>query len=819
MDETTRVSGESIPDAQGGRVGEHVHQLLNLARALIHATTTSPAGTTTTSPAEDEAVSDGGETSRAASPAFLSGAPFGVDLSGLTDQECVGWAQDLERLAHFQQALAVQVASEVTHRTVAGRYSALGVRGPVDMLTQSLKVSVSEASRRIALGDVVFPSPDVITGALVPALQPVVGDAFFTGRFGAEQAVIVSKFVAEAGQLLSDGRISVEKRDEVEASLVESAATEDPDFLRRIGNRIMIILDPDGQKPGPAELRAKQGIMFRKARRGLVGFSGHLTIEQYEIMLTTVGRFANPNHHKNINPTTTDTNGGVSDGMTGESGFFTTVTDPLTGESAVVSGETLGRLWADGISDLTNYPTNNKTNGTTNGGSDNSGDSNDRDGAGAGNGNSGSDGAGKDNSNTGVGGGKFSFINPPVPEPATVVQPTLWLPNMKVSSEPPAPATGQQPRLWLPDTASLREPPAPTSPPDLPSGSAPPFTTASEVDAAAQHPVDGSGVGVGPADSKTSGSVVPDSSPGSDTAAPESSEGSDVNGSAWVGWESIWDDSGPLIPLPPEETSTGGGTSDSGTASTAGASAPFAGGVGYLGSGGVWIPAPGSGEMLEGLDPIDPESTDRVVADDRSYPQKLLDGIIDCLQLAARTGELPLNGGLKAQLIITTSQEDLERRDGRGTAFTVHSGPVPLSLFDQSLCDPEITRLTYGVGQEILSVGRAERLFTPPQRKILLARDLGCCFPDCTALAVWCEAHHIIPWQEGGETNINNAALLCSKHHSQIHHSDWSMELIHGTPFFTAPYLLDPSETLRRNTFHHGLPRPNYPELRSQGWN
>ncbi|WP_449372948.1 DUF222 domain-containing protein [Arthrobacter psychrolactophilus] len=282
-----------------------------------------------------------------------------------------------------------------------------------------------------------------------------------------------------------------------------------------------------------------------------------------------------------------------------------------------------------------------------------------------------------------------------------------------------------------------------------------------------------------------------------------------------------------MIPLPPEETATGG-ASDSGTASTAGTasgggvggdSAPFAGGVGYLGSGGVWIPAPGSGEMLEGLDPIDPESTDRVVADDRSYPQKLLDGIIDCLQLAARTGELPLNGGLKAQLIITTSQEDLERRDGRGTAFTVHSGPVPLSLFDQSLCDPEITRLTYGVGQEILSVGRAERLFTPPQRKILLARDLGCCFPDCTALAVWCEAHHIIPWQEGGETNINNAALLCSKHHSQIHHSDWSMELIHGTPFFTAPYLLDPSETLRRNTFHHGLPRPNYPELRSQGWN
>ncbi|WP_449372949.1 hypothetical protein [Arthrobacter psychrolactophilus] len=212
-------------------------------------------------------------------------------------------------------------------------------------------------------------------------------------------------------------------------------------------------------------------------------------------MLTTVGRFANPNHHKNINPTTGDTTNGVSDGMTGGSGFFTTVTDPVTGESSVVSGETLGRLWADGIQDLTNHPTNNKTNdGTTRSGSDNSGDSND--GADAGNGNDGA-GAGSGNGSiVGVGGGKFLFINPPVPEPTTVQQSTLWLPNMKVSSEPPAPTTGQQPTLWLPDTASLREPPVASSPFESP------FTTPPTV---AESSTGDSRVGVGPDDSKASG--------------------------------------------------------------------------------------------------------------------------------------------------------------------------------------------------------------------------------------------------------------------------------------------------------------------------
>ena len=223
--------------------------------------------------------------------------------------------------------------------------------------------------------------------------------------------------------------------------------------------------------------------------------------------------------------------------------------------------------------------------------------------------------------------------------------------------------------------------------------------------------------------------------------------------------------------------------------------------------------------MLDGLDPIDPASTDPAVKDDRSYAQKLLDGVIDCLKLAARTDTLPLNGGLKAQLIITTRQEDLDRTDNQGLAFTVHHGPVPLALFEQSLCDPDITRLSLGIGQEILNAGRTERLFTPAQRKLLLARDLGCSFPDCKATALWCEAHHITPWHQGGETNLNNAALLCSRHHTLIHTTDWTMELIGGTPHFTPPYLIDPTQTPRRNTYHHGLPKPTYPTTTNQGWN
>lgn len=89
------------------------------------------------------------------------------------------------------------------------------------------------------------------------------------------------------------------------------------------------------------------------------------------------------------------------------------------------------------------------------------------------------------------------------------------------------------------------------------------------------------------------------------------------------------------------------------------------------------------------------------------------------------------------ELLITVSQVDLDRHDGTGTAFTTYTGPVPLALFEQSLCDPEITRIGMGHGQEILSLGRTQRLFTAAQGKVLLARDLGWSFPDCTVPAPW----------------------------------------------------------------------------------
>ena len=225
---------------------------------------------------------------------------------------------------------------------------------------------------------------------------------------------------------------------------------------------------------------------------------------------------------------------------------------------------------------------------------------------------------------------------------------------------------------------------------------------------------------------------------------------------------------------------------------------------------GIWVPAPGSGQELPGLDPIDPANTNPVLTDRRTRAQRLLDGMIDCLDLAARTNKLPDNGGLKPQLFISTTEADLQRKttDGRpgGIAFLPYSGPQPLGLFSTELCDADVTTMLLGNGQEILNVGRTQRFFTKAQRKILIARDKGCSHPGCTRPAYWCDAHHIIPWMDGGETSIENGALLCRAHHIAIHQGLWSIKLTNGTPWYTPAYKLDPTQTPIRNIYHHGLP-------------
>ena len=83
-------------------------------------------------------------------------------------------------------------------------------------------------------------------------------------------------------------------------------------------------------------------------------------------------------------------------------------------------------------------------------------------------------------------------------------------------------------------------------------------------------------------------------------------------------------------------------------------------------------------------------------------------------------------------------------------------------------CDAKILPALFDRTGQPLWLGRGRRHATSGQRSVLTERDKGCV--GCGASANWCQAHHIVHWEHGGPTDIDNLCLLCSHcHHHQVH--------------------------------------------------
>ena len=80
-----------------------------------------------------------------------------------------------------------------------------------------------------------------------------------------------------------------------------------------------------------------------------------------------------------------------------------------------------------------------------------------------------------------------------------------------------------------------------------------------------------------------------------------------------------------------------------------------------------------------------------------------------------------------------------------------------------------------GAPSQPLEVGRASRVSTPAQHSALAVRDRGWVVPDCDRPLAWCEGHHLVPWLEGGPTDLVNLALLCRAHHRAVHEGGWRL--------------------------------------------
>ena len=193
----------------------------------------------------------------------------------------------------------------------------------------------------------------------------------------------------------------------------------------------------------------------------------------------------------------------------------------------------------------------------------------------------------------------------------------------------------------------------------------------------------------------------------------------------------------------------------------------------------------------------------RLVRDDRPARRRRADALAVIAETALgvsvpRRGERP-------RVVVRATPQQLADLPGAGMATLESGEPVPAWVLGRLACDAVLQRVVDDPSLGPLDVGRAERLVTLAQRRALSVRDHGCVI--CGAEPDWCDAHHVVPWSEGGATDLANLVLLCPGHHTAVHAGSWQIDVDDGPAgearvWLTPPGWVDPARVPRRPVAH-----------------
>ena len=141
-------------------------------------------------------------------------------------------------------------------------------------------------------------------------------------------------------------------------------------------------------------------------------------------------------------------------------------------------------------------------------------------------------------------------------------------------------------------------------------------------------------------------------------------------------------------------------------------------------------------------------------------------------------------------MIITIDLDDLLANTGYGVAS---DGTLIRTDTVRQLADSaDIYTAFLTASGEVLRLGRTRRIASRSQTIALIARDVGCSFPGCDTPPEWCERHHIVPWIDGGTTDLDNLTLLCAYHHHNFLAKGWDCAInADGLPEWSPPWWID----------------------------
>jgi hypothetical protein len=148
-------------------------------------------------------------------------------------------------------------------------------------------------------------------------------------------------------------------------------------------------------------------------------------------------------------------------------------------------------------------------------------------------------------------------------------------------------------------------------------------------------------------------------------------------------------------------------------------------------------------------------ASDKKAGTNLEWQQSAADALVT---LAGRGGA---DGSVKRSsttLIVHVSDDEPALLEG--------AGPLSPETAERLVCDAR--HLVIKPSGRDLVHSRVGRCASYAQQRALHKRSSHCQYPGCTA-ARELEAHHVIPVDRGGKTELDNLILLCPRHHKLLH--------------------------------------------------
>ncbi|MGY1804841.1 DUF222 domain-containing protein [Blastococcus sp. SYSU D00922] len=162
---------------------------------------------------------------------------------------------------------------------------------------------------------------------------------------------------------------------------------------------------------------------------------------------------------------------------------------------------------------------------------------------------------------------------------------------------------------------------------------------------------------------------------------------------------------------------------------------------------------------------------DRPAGDLRTRAQQQGDALVQLADTALAAGGLPVLRTVKPHVVVTIPLADLaDPSTGPAAATTGFGATISAARARWLACDGSISRIVIGPEDQPLELGRTKRVVPPHLRRAVEHRDRTCVFTGCDAPSHWCDVHHLVHWIHGGDTDLDNSALLCERHHTKVHH-------------------------------------------------